>query len=298
MATREKEGMPTGLYVTHPITGAEVEVWVGNYVLMTYGDGAVMGVPAHDAISPSRASTSCRSARSWRWPAILRPGLAGMVRRQAVRPDDQFRQVRRPVAQGSRGRHRRRPGRARPGREADHLAPARLGHLAPALLGRSPSSTARIAARCRSREDLPVVLPDDLIPDGSGNPLAKNEAFLSCACPSCGKPARRETDTMDTFGLVLVLHAHTSPGNDQAMVDGRNDYWMPMDQYIGGTSTCTLHLARPGGRTQRLLDADGPVHRRIEHAVLHLLRPVLDQGHARHGHAQLRSPSCCARAWC
>ena len=92
-------------------------------------------------------------------------------------------------------------------------------------------------------KDLPVVLPDDLIPDGSGNPLAKNEAFLSCACPSCGKPARRETDTMDTFlDSSWYFMRYTSPGNDQAMVDGRNDYWMPMDQYIGGIEHAVLHL--------------------------------------------------------
>lgn len=92
-------------------------------------------------------------------------------------------------------------------------------------------------------KDLPVVLPDDLIPDGSGNPLAKNEAFLSCACPSCGKPARRETDTMDTFvDSSWYFMRYTSPGNDKAMVDARNDYWMPMDQYIGGIEHAVLHL--------------------------------------------------------
>jgi leucyl-tRNA synthetase len=88
-----------------------------------------------------------------------------------------------------------------------------------------------------------VILPEDLIPDGSGNPLAKHEAFLSCQCPSCGKPARRETDTMDTFiDSSWYFMRYTSPGNDQAMVDARNDYWMPMDQYIGGIEHAVLHL--------------------------------------------------------
>jgi leucyl-tRNA synthetase len=92
-------------------------------------------------------------------------------------------------------------------------------------------------------KDLPVILPEDLIPDGSGNPLAKHEAFLSCQCPSCGKPARRETDTMDTFiDSSWYFMRYTSPGNDHAMVDARNDYWMPMDQYIGGIEHAVLHL--------------------------------------------------------
>src|SRR5690606_35876999 len=92
-------------------------------------------------------------------------------------------------------------------------------------------------------KDLPVVLPEDLVPDGTGNPLAKHEGFLSCRCPSCGKPARRETDTMDTFiDSSWYFMRYTSPGNDQAMVDERNDYWMPMDQYIGGIEHAVLHL--------------------------------------------------------
>jgi leucyl-tRNA synthetase len=92
-------------------------------------------------------------------------------------------------------------------------------------------------------KDLPVVLPEDLIPDGSGNPLAKYAAFLQCKCPSCGKDARRETDTMDTFvDSSWYFMRYTSPGNDQAMVDTRNDYWMPMDQYIGGIEHAVMHL--------------------------------------------------------
>jgi leucyl-tRNA synthetase len=92
-------------------------------------------------------------------------------------------------------------------------------------------------------KDLPVVLPEDLIPDGTGNPLARNEAFLSCACPACGKPARRETDTMDTFvDSAWYFMRYTSPGKGNAMVDERNDYWMPMDQYIGGIEHAVLHL--------------------------------------------------------
>ena len=92
-------------------------------------------------------------------------------------------------------------------------------------------------------DDLPVVLPEDLVPDGSGNPLLKSETFLACRCPSCGKAARRETDTMDTFvDSSWYFMRYCSPGSDEAMVDERNDYWMPMDQYIGGIEHAVLHL--------------------------------------------------------
>jgi leucyl-tRNA synthetase len=92
-------------------------------------------------------------------------------------------------------------------------------------------------------KDLPVVLPEDCVPDGSGNPLKKHEKFLHVDCPQCGKPARRETDTMDTFvDSSWYYMKYTSPGSTEAMVDARNDYWMPMDQYIGGIEHAVLHL--------------------------------------------------------
>jgi leucyl-tRNA synthetase len=92
-------------------------------------------------------------------------------------------------------------------------------------------------------KDLPVLLPEDLLPDGSGSPLTKCASFLNVACPSCGKPARRETDTMDTFvDSAWYYMRYCCPDSDDAMVDARNDYWMPMDQYIGGIEHAVLHL--------------------------------------------------------
>jgi leucyl-tRNA synthetase len=91
--------------------------------------------------------------------------------------------------------------------------------------------------------DLPVVLPEDLVPDGSGNPLNHCEAFLKCTCPRCAGPARRETDTMDTFvDSSWYFMRYCSPGASESMVDARNDYWMPVDQYIGGIEHAVLHL--------------------------------------------------------
>ena len=93
------------------------------------------------------------------------------------------------------------------------------------------------------QEHLPVVLPDHLVPDGSGNPLNKDDAFLKVDCPCCGKPARRETDTMDTFiDSSWYYMRYCCPGSDTAMVDERLHYWMPMDQYIGGIEHAVLHL--------------------------------------------------------
>jgi leucyl-tRNA synthetase len=91
-------------------------------------------------------------------------------------------------------------------------------------------------------EDLPVVLPEDLVPDGTGNPLNKDERFLACACPQCGKPARRETDTMDTFVDSSWYYMRYCCPDAGTMVDERTDYWMPMDQYIGGIEHAVLHL--------------------------------------------------------
>ncbi len=92
-------------------------------------------------------------------------------------------------------------------------------------------------------EQLPVVLPENLVPDGSGNPLAKDAAFLACPCPRCGAAARRETDTMDTFvdsSWYFLRFACTD--NDESMVDARVQYWLPVDQYIGGIEHAILHL--------------------------------------------------------
>src|SRR5205814_234694 len=91
-------------------------------------------------------------------------------------------------------------------------------------------------------EQLPVVLPEDLVPDGGGNPLARCAAFYECGCPKCGQPARRETDTMDTFvDSSWYFMRYACPGAP-AMVDARVDYWLPVDQYIGGIEHAILHL--------------------------------------------------------
>ncbi|MBL8323596.1 MAG: class I tRNA ligase family protein, partial [Rubrivivax sp.] len=110
-------------------------------------------------------------------------------------------------------------------------------------------------------KDLPVVLPEDLVPDGSGNPLNKHASFLNVACPQCGKAARRETDTMDTFvDSAWYYMRYCCPDSELAMVDKRNEYWMPMDQYIGGIEHAVLHLlyARFWTKAMRDIQITGP----------------------------------------
>ena len=248
LATREKEGLDTGLTVTHPLTGKQVALWVGNYVLMSYGDGAVMGVPAHDERDFAFANKY------------------GIAITQVVQVGDKpfdnkvwhesyaDKQTGRLVNSGEYN-----------GLTFTQAIETISGKLEALGLG-TRQTTWRLRDWGISRQrywgtpipiihcqdcgavpvpekDLPVVLPDDLIPDGSGNPLVKHEGFLSCHCPKCGKPAKRETDTMDTFvDSSWYFMRYTPPGNDQQMVDARNDYWMPMDQYIGGIEHAVLHL--------------------------------------------------------
>ncbi|MDX3893632.1 leucine--tRNA ligase [Pusillimonas sp.] len=272
LATREKEGMRTGLTVTHPLTGDDVEVWVGNYVLMSYGDGAVMGVPAHD-------ERDFAFARKYGLPikdVIAAEGKAFST--------DAWQEWYGDKQQGrtvNSGKYDGLGHQATVDAVAADLAAKGLGEKQTTWRLRDWGisrqrywGTPIPIIHCEHcgpvpvpEKDLPVVLPDDLIPDGSGNPLAKHEAFLSCTCPSCGKPARRETDTMDTFvDSSWYFMRYTSPGNDQAMVDSRNDYWMPMDQYIGGIEHAVLHLlyARFWTRVMRdlgLVDFDEPFTR-------------------------------------
>ena len=260
LATREKEGMDTGLVVAHPITGENVPVWVGNYVLMSYGDGAVMGVPAHDErdfefalkyglpikqviakttagqpSQPSSASSDAFDATQWReWyadkeaVACVNSGkFDGLDHPSAVDA------VAKELAKLGLG-EKKSTFRLRDwgiSRQRYWGTPIPIIHCA--HCGEVPVPEA----------DLPVVLPPDLVPDGSGNPLNKSEAFLKVSCPTCGKPARRETDTMDTFiDSSWYYMRYCCPGNHSAMVDERLAHWMPMDQYIGGIEHAVLHL--------------------------------------------------------
>nr|MCU0768870.1 leucine--tRNA ligase [Burkholderiaceae bacterium] len=252
LATMEKKGVGTGFSVTHPLTGAAVPVWIGNYVLMGYGEGAVMGVPAHD-------ERDFAFAKKYGLPieqVIAVPGEVFSL--------DGWQEWYADKARGvcvNSGRYDGLGYAAATDAIATDLKAQGLGdkqvqyRLRDWGISRQRYwGTPIPIVHCEScgtvpvpEEDLPVVLPENLIPDGSGSPLAKYEPFLKCTCPKCGQPARRESDTMDTFvDSSWYYMRYCSPDaqidGKPAMVDGRNDYWMPMDQYIGGIEHAVLHL--------------------------------------------------------
>ena len=248
MALKDKAGMPLGLNVTHPLTGQDVPVWVGNYVLMGYGDGAVMGVPAHD-------ERDFAFAKKYGIPMLQVRHIDG-EKFSYEHWQDWYGDKTRGITINS-DNYSGLTYKATVDAMAAALAEKGLGEkkitwrLRDWGISRQRYwGTPIPIIHCDScgsvpvpEADLPVLLPEDLVPDGSGNPLNKCASFLNVACPQCGKPAKRETDTMDTFvDSAWYYMRYTCPGSNDAMVDARNDYWMPMDQYIGGIEHAVLHL--------------------------------------------------------
>ncbi|MCS4296031.1 leucyl-tRNA synthetase [Comamonas sp. BIGb0152] len=250
LAVKEKEGKPTGLFVTHPITGAQVEVWIGNYVLMSYGDGAVMGVPAHD-------ERDFAFANKYGLPIQQVVAVEGEGAYDSQQWQDWYGDKERGVLMQSgdfNGLHYKDGVQA----VAKALEAKGLGELKTTWRLRDWGVSRQrywgtpipiihcedCGAQPVPEKDLPVVLPQDLVPDGSGNPLIKSEAFhAGVVCPCCGKPARRETDTMDTFvDSSWYFMRYCDAKNSEKMVADGADYWMPMDQYIGGIEHAILHL--------------------------------------------------------
>lgn len=248
MATMEKKGVPTGFCVKHPLTGADVPVWIGNYVLMTYGEGAVMGVPAHD-------ERDFAFALKYGLPIKQVIGKKGEVF------DDKVWHEWYGEKEGTfcvnSGKYDGMDFEQARDAVAKDLEALGLGKLQVQYRLRDWSisrqrywGTPIPMINCPHcgpvpvpEKDLPVILPEDLIPDGSGNPLNQDEAFLNCKCPKCGGDAKRETDTMDTFvDSSWYYMRYCSPDCETSMVDERNDYWMAMDQYIGGIEHAVLHL--------------------------------------------------------
>nr|WP_315237105.1 leucine--tRNA ligase [uncultured Albidiferax sp.] len=263
LAVREKEGMPTGLQVTHPLNGHPIDVWVGNYVLMGYGDGAVMGVPGHDerdfafalkydlpivqVVHIDHLHYDYHHWNDWygdkqRGVTINSDSFSGLSFQDAVNAVAHALQVK---GLGDK----KTTWRLRDwgvSRQRYWGTPIPIIHCD------------EHGAVPVPEKDLPVVLPQDCIPDGSGNPLNKHEGFhAGVVCPICGAKARRETDTMDTFvDSSWYFMRYCDPHNTEHMVAEGADYWMPMDQYIGGIEHAILHLLYARFWTKVMRDLD------------------------------------------
>jgi leucyl-tRNA synthetase len=267
MATMEKKGMDTGLKVTHPLTGEQVPVWVGNYVLMSYGEGAVMAVPAHDERDFGFARKYGLPIRQVidLLPSPASGGGAGGEGKNRGSGEAPFSADAWQEWYGDKTRGRCVNSGNYDGLGYEAAVDAIAADLAAKGLGEKKTQfRLRDWGISRQRywgcpipiihcdacgdvpvpaDQLPVVLPEDVVPDGSGNPLNKRADFVNCVCPKCGGAARRETDTMDTFVESSWYYArYACPDFAGGMLDGRANQWLPVDQYIGGIEHAILHL--------------------------------------------------------
>ncbi|MEE4202090.1 MAG: leucine--tRNA ligase [Halieaceae bacterium] len=245
MATMEKLGMDTGLTAKHPLTGDPVPIWVANFVLMSYGSGAVMSVPAHDQ-------------RDWEFATKYDLPIVQVVAGTDDRPAqlDEAAYTEKGVLMNSG------PFDGLPFEQAfdaivSDLAKRGLGEktvnfrLRDWGVSRQRYWGAPIPViNCEGcgavavpEQDLPVTLPTDVAFEGVGSPIKKMPEFYEVDCPQCGKPATRETDTFDTFMESSWYYArYACSDNDQAMLDSDADYWLEVDQYVGGIEHAILHL--------------------------------------------------------
>jgi len=266
METMEKKGMDTGLKATHPLTGEQVPIYVANFVLMGYGEGAVMAVPAHDQ-------------RDWEFAKKY-----GLPIKQVIAPADGS------EIDLSEAAYTEKGVLVDSGDFTGKRSAEAFGAIADELVNRGKGCK-RVNFRLRDwgvsrqrywgcpipmincpscgevpvpEEQLPVVLPEDVAFDGVGSPIKKMPEFYETSCPKCGGPAHRETDTFDTFMESSWYYArYTSAGNEGAMLDERAKYWLPVDQYVGGIEHAILHLlyARFFHKLMRdegLVDSDEP----------------------------------------
>ena len=245
MATAEKKGMATGLFVQHSLTGEHLPVWVANYVLISYGEGAVMAVPAHD-------ERDFEFANKYSLPikAVIKPQSAeldlplttaytehGVLFNSGTFDGLDFDAASSKIAEALSAKNlgkRRTQYRLRDwgvSRQRYWGCPIPVVHCT--SCGEVPVPA----------DQLPVRLPEDVVMDGVGSPIKKDPSFYETTCPTCGGKATRETDTMDTFFESSWYFArYASFDCHTGMVDERANYWLPVDQYIGGIEHAILHL--------------------------------------------------------
>ncbi|WP_407276794.1 leucine--tRNA ligase [Halothiobacillus sp. DCM-1] len=243
LATMEKEGVDLGITVTHPLTGAAIPVWSANFVLMEYGTGAVMAVPAHDQ-------------RDWEFARQY--GLPVKPVIESATPHDYS-----AAAMTTKGKLF--DSAEFSGLEFDAAFDAIAAHLEAKKQGKVQINyRLRDWGVSRQRywgcpipiincphcgavpvpdDQLPVVLPTDVVMNGPQSPIKQSREFIETTCPECGGAAERETDTFDTFFESSWYYArYTCPDFTEGMLDDRANYWLPVDQYVGGVEHAVLHL--------------------------------------------------------
>lgn len=273
IATQEKKGVATSLFVEHPLTGEKLPVWIANYVLMTYGEGAVMAVPAHDERDFEFANKYQLPIKQVITLAAGDDGYdASAWQEWYGAKDDSIRTV-------NSGKYDGLGYQAAFDAIGADLAAKGLGQARTQFRLRDWGISRQRYWGCPipiihcetcgdvpvPADQLPVVLPENVVPDGAGSPLAKMPEFYACNCPKCGQPAKRETDTMDTFVESSWYFArYACPQFEDGMLDKKAaNYWLPVDQYIGGIEHAILHLlyARFFHKLMRdegLIDSDEP----------------------------------------
>ncbi|MGZ5006869.1 MAG: leucine--tRNA ligase [Methylobacter sp.] len=275
METMEKRGIDSGVKAVHPITGEQVPVWIANFVLMGYGTGAVMSVPAHDQrdfefaqkygiaikqviFAKDGGEADC-SEQAYTAKGILKNSgqFDGLTSEQA------FGAIAEALEKDGKGL-RKTNFRLRDwgvSRQRYWGAPIPVIYC-------DDCGTVPVPEK-----DLPVELPRDVILDGSQSPLVAHPTFSHTTCPCCGKPARRETDTFDTFMESSWYFARFAGNNPDRMIDESAKYWLPVDHYIGGIEHAILHLlyARFYNKLLRdegLLVADEPFKRLLTQGMV------------------------------
>lgn len=275
IATMEKRGMPLGITAKHPLTGQELPVWTANFVLMEYGAGALMAVPAHD-------QRDFEFAQKYDLPLkeVVTPENKTWDFMKAPYLDDGI------LVQSAEFT----------GLRSAQAVPAIITHLEALEIGeRIVNYRLRDWGVSRQRywgtpipiincvkcgvvpvpeNDLPVVLPEDVEFTGVTSPLKTMPSFYETTCPECKGPAERETDTFDTFMESSWYFARFAcKKQNKSMLDGRANYWLPVDQYVGGIEHAVLHLlyARFFHKLMRdegLLNSDEPFMRLLSQGMV------------------------------
>ena len=245
METMEKKGIDTGLKAIHPITGDHVPVFIANFVLMGYGSGAVMAVPAHDQRDYEFASKYGLSINQVIEPAnneecdltkeafTTKGKLINSGEFDGLTSEDAFEKIAAYLESKYTG-EKRTTYRLR------DWGVSRQRYWGSPIPIINCDKCGEVVV---PEKDLPVVLPEDIEFEGVGSPIKKMPEFYETTCPTCGDEATRETDTFDTFMESSWYYArYASAGNDEAMLDERANYWLPVDQYVGGIEHAILHL--------------------------------------------------------